>query len=92
MGDAVLERNICFVDVSSSTGTEPIVEYMVQQLQGSIASVSSGSKDFLGLLSGRGGAQVDVILYLISNGETRNADVEEDADVAQIPFRQTASG
>ena len=92
MGDAVLERNICFVDFSSSAGTETIVEYLVQQLQSGIMSANSGGGDFLGLLSGRGGAQVDVILYLITNGKTRNAAAEEDADTAQIPCKQTTSG
>ena len=81
MGDAVLERNVCFVDVSSSTGTEPVVEYMVQQLRSGITSAISGSGDFLGLLSGRGGTQVDLILYLISNGETQNADVGKAVDM-----------
>lgn len=81
MGDAVLERNVCFVDVSSSTGVEPIVEYMVQQLRSGITSASTGSGDFLGLLSGRGGAQVDVILYLVSNGKTHEAALWETIDI-----------
>jgi hypothetical protein len=80
MGDAVLERNLCFVDVSS-VGIEPIVEYMVQQLRSGMVSASTASGDFLGLLSGRGGAQVDVILYLLSNGKTRVAAVMETANV-----------
>lgn len=70
MGDAVLERNVCFVDVSTSQCPEAIVDYMRQQLHSGIVSSSSVSGDFVGLLSGRGGAQVDVILYLLSNGET----------------------
>lgn len=81
MGDAVLERNVCFVEVSSSTGIEPILEYMVQQLQKGIMSASSGSGEFLGLLSGRGGTQVDVILYLISNGKTQVTSTWEAADM-----------
>ena len=76
IGDAVLERNVCFVDVSSATGTEPIIEYMVKQLQTVIQSTSTGSGDFIGLLSGRGGAQVDVILYLISTGTMPNVDLK----------------
>jgi hypothetical protein len=81
MGDAVLERNVCFVEVSSSTGIEPIVEYMVQQLQRGIMSASSASGEFLGLLSGRGGTQVDVILYLISNGKMQIAPTGEAANM-----------
>ena len=92
MGDAVLERNICFVDFSSSAGTETIVEYLVQQLQSGIMSANSGGGDFLGLLSGRGGALVDVILYLTTNGKTQTAVAEEYTDTAQTPCKQTASG
>ena len=68
MGDAVLERNLCFVDTCTTKGIESVVEYMQQQLYGVIASSNSTSGEFLGLLSGRGGPQVDVILYLISQG------------------------
>ena len=69
------------MDASSSVGIEPIVEYMVQQLRSGMVSASTASGDFLGLLSGRGGAQVDVILYLLSNGKTRVAAVVETANV-----------
>jgi hypothetical protein len=92
MGDAVLERNICFVDVSASTGTDKIVDYMLQQLQNGIMAAGSGSVEFLGLLSGRGGAQVDVILYLISNGKNGEAVIADAANVTQIPYKQTAIG
>jgi hypothetical protein len=45
-------------------------------------AASSGSGEFLGLLSGRGGAQVDVILYLISNGKKgEGAVIANAADV-----------
>jgi hypothetical protein len=65
---------------------------MLQQLQNGIMAASSGSGEFLGLLSGRGGAQVDVILYLISNGKNGEAVIAEAADVAQIPYKPTAIG
>ena len=71
MGDAVLERNLCFVETSKMMGHEVIVEYMQQQLQSIIASSSTTSGEFLSLLSGRGGTQVDAILYLISKGENQ---------------------
>ena len=89
MGDAVLERNVCFVDVSASTGTDKIVDYMLQQLHNGIMAASSGSVEFLGLLSGRGGAQVDVILYLISNGKNGEAVI---ADAADVGLRYATSG
>lgn len=89
MGDAVLERNVCFVDVSASTGTDKIVDYMLQQLQNGIMAANTGSVEFLGLLSGRGGAQVDVILYLISNGKNGEAVI---ADAADAGLRYPTSG
>lgn len=68
MGDAVLERNLCFVDTSNSTTVDHIVHYLEQQLFEAQSSAGRNGSDFAGLLSGRGGSQVDVILYLISNG------------------------
>lgn len=84
MGDAVLERNVCFVDISTSTGTQSIVEYMQQQLHCGIIASTSASGDFLGLLSGRGGALVDVILYLISNGTKYPVTASIPTDQRQI--------
>ncbi len=77
-GDAVLERNVCFVDMSTSKGPEAIMEYMQQQLHSGIVSSSSASGDFLGLLSGRGGTQVDIILYFISNGKKCSINAAKD--------------
>ena len=68
MGDAVLERNLCFVDTSSSTKLEHIVRYLEQQLMLARSAADLRSHNFVGLLSGRGGTQVDVILYLVSHG------------------------
>lgn len=69
MGDLVLERNLCFVDTSSSAKLEHIIHYVERQLATAMTSVSAASHDFAGLLSGRGGSQVDAILYLISKGK-----------------------
>jgi len=66
MGDSVLERNICFVDTPDSAKLERVSHYVEQQLQKALASASEASTDFQGLLSGRGGSQVDVVLYLIT--------------------------
>lgn len=68
MGDAVLERNLCFVDTASSRKLDHIISYAEQQLSKAIDATSSGQHDFAALISGRGGSQVDVILYLISKG------------------------
>ncbi|OKL59655.1 hypothetical protein UA08_05135 [Talaromyces atroroseus] len=82
-GEAVLERNLCFVDTSASGGstsrrsqtTDIIIQYMRQQLSRAISSVSNPNSDLRNMLGGNGGSQVDVILYLISE-ETLSMDIE----------------
>jgi hypothetical protein len=72
----VLERNLCFVDISASRNdkgqpdqtTEVIIQYMKQQLSRAIAAVSHPSSDLQNMLGGNGGSQVDLILYIISEG------------------------
>ena len=68
MGDVVLERNICFVEIRTAERGGAVLRYLEQQLQRAIVALSSSSNDTIGMLSGRGGAQVDVVLYLISHG------------------------
>lgn len=74
-GEIVLERNLCFVDTSAKDDkgqpdqtTEVIIQYMKQQLSRAIASVSHPSSDLQNMLGGDGGSQVDLVLYLISEG------------------------
>ena len=76
MGDSVLERNLCFVDtpgyshaMSKMEGIETVLQYVERQLRRSFSSPSEGESDVVGLLSGSGGSQVDVVFYLISDGE-----------------------
>lgn len=71
MGDAVLERNVCFVEIGSVEKGARVIRYLEQQLQRAIIACTSSSNDFIGMLSGRGGAQVDVVLYLVSSGMGR---------------------
>lgn len=68
MGDAVLERNVCFVEVGSSDKGAAMLRYLEQQLDRAVVAPTSSSNDFVGMLSGRGGVQVDVVLYLVSSG------------------------
>lgn len=68
MGDSVLERNICFVDTSDCTKTDKLVHYIEQQLVRAIASTNGVGQELPSLLSGRGSSQVDVILYIMSQG------------------------
>ena len=67
MGDSVLERNICFVD-SGASATDELLQYMHLQLHRSALSDKATQNDLIGLLSGWGGSQVDVVLYLLSRG------------------------
>lgn len=75
MGDTVLERNLCFIDTPGLDCSEALTESMDSVIQyieallhrnASIATMSDS--DLLGMLSGNGGVQVDVVLYVFSHG------------------------
>lgn len=83
MGDAVLERNVCFVEIGSVEKGARVIRYLEQQLQRAIIACTSSSNDFIGMLSGRGGAQVDVVLYLVSS-DTLEADCERIRQLSDI--------
>lgn len=68
MGDAVLDRNLCFVDTDGRDDCHQISNYMVLQLQKALRPPATTNGDFAALLSGTGGPQVDIVLYLISKG------------------------
>jgi hypothetical protein len=75
-GDTVLERNICFVDTpgyrigtSLMESMEPVVRYIQSQMDLTAAAMEMKDGDVLGLLSGNGGTQVDVVLYMIQNSK-----------------------
>ncbi|KAE8375901.1 hypothetical protein BDV26DRAFT_294609 [Aspergillus bertholletiae] len=80
MGDVVLERNLCFVDPEPNSldiagQTDIIVQYIRQQLLRAMTSLNAANHDFQNMLAGNGGAQVDAILYLISE-DTLDTDIE----------------
>ncbi|KAK5310364.1 hypothetical protein LTR70_009537 [Exophiala xenobiotica] len=66
-GDVVLERNICFVDTAHSKSPMFAAHYVEQQLAKTINCANQASGELTGLLSGRGGTQVDLVLYLVSH-------------------------
>ncbi|KAK3296177.1 Septin-domain-containing protein [Chaetomium fimeti] len=81
LGDAVLDRNVCFVDTpgygsgSSSMDTiTPVAQYIEAHLQ-RINSNFLTDGDLLNLLGGEGGVQVDAVFYLVSN-RLRPVDIE----------------
>jgi hypothetical protein len=72
-GDAILERNLCFVDTLRGTGsraaqTQVIAQYMDQQWLRAMTAVNAANFDLEGMLGGDGGSQVDAVLYLVSEG------------------------
>ncbi|KAL9107602.1 MAG: hypothetical protein Q9227_007505 [Pyrenula ochraceoflavens] len=75
LGDSVLERNICFVD-STAKSLEQLLQYMHFQLQSSALSGNAACSHLIGVLSGWGGSQVDVVLYLLSK-ETLHIGLNE---------------
>ncbi|KXJ97722.1 Septin-domain-containing protein [Microdochium bolleyi] len=81
LGDAVLDRNICFVDTpgygrgSSSMETiVPCVDYVEAHFN-KMASDSMSDPDLLNMLGGAGGCQTDVALYMITQ-KLKPADLE----------------
>jgi Septin len=68
MGDAVLDRNLSFVDTGSGEDCNHISEHMALQLPKALRPPTTSNHDLAALLSGAGGSQVDVVLYLLSEG------------------------
>lgn len=75
MGDTVLERNLCFVDtpgysrgMSMVEGIENVMQYIECQLAKTFSFASSTEGEIVSMMGGDGGAQVDLVLYMISKG------------------------
>lgn len=75
MGDTVLERNLCFVDtpgysrgMSMVEGMGSIMQYIQGQLAKSFSFANSTEGEIVSMMGGDGGAQVDLVLYMISKG------------------------
>lgn len=74
IGETVLERNLCFVDTpglalnsSTADGTDSILQYIETQMRKATSASDMSDSDLLGLMSGKGGPQVDVVFYLLQN-------------------------
>ncbi|KAK4123647.1 hypothetical protein N657DRAFT_690358 [Parathielavia appendiculata] len=81
LGDAVLDRNICFVDTPGyGSGSSPmetitsVAQYIEVHLR-RIYSNHLSDGDLLNLLGGEGGVQVDAVFYMVSN-RLRPVDIE----------------
>lgn len=86
-GDTVLERNLCFVDTPGQKPMETndlASEHVECLFHRNMSIVSMSDGDLLSILSGGGGIQVDVVLYVVSHrtlhvpsGKTGGANSEQ---------------
>ncbi|KAB5558615.1 hypothetical protein GE09DRAFT_1120040 [Coniochaeta sp. 2T2.1] len=87
--DAVLDRNICFVDTpgysSAQTAMETITR-VVQYAESHLHRLNSNTLadgDILNLVGGDGGVQVDVVFYMVSN-RLKPVDIEYLAQLSPL--------
>ena len=69
--ESVLDRNITFVDTPGFTSPEDqnlIVEYVESLFYKNAAVTAMEDSDLVGIISGNGGVQVDVVFYLLDPG------------------------
>ncbi|KAF2867894.1 Septin-domain-containing protein [Massariosphaeria phaeospora] len=81
--DAVLERNICFVDTpgfkKDVTGLDDInlvVDYVESLLFQTSSITALEDNDVLGVVSGTGGVSVDLVVYLLSPSHDISKDID----------------
>lgn len=84
--DAVLERNLCFVDTpgfgvdaSKAEDVNRVVEYVENLLYQTTSVTTMDDNDLVGVISGSGGIAVDVVLYLLPPEH----DISQDVDFMQ---------
>jgi len=71
--DTVLERNLCFVDTpglsksSSTSQVDPVIQYIEALLHQNASISAMNDNDLLNVLTGNGGVQVDVVLYVFAS-------------------------
>lgn len=85
MGDTVLERNLCFVDTpgfdvskTSQLQMDNVVQYIESLLHKNASITSMSDGDLLGILSGNGGLQIDVVFYLLK--PSQDPDLSRDVE------------
>lgn len=88
VGDFVLERNICFIDTLDSGKTDKVISYLEQQFLKTINALNIPGTDLTTLLSGKGGAHVDIVLYLMTPGMSTTI-ICNLANIQQKPSRAT---
>ncbi|KAK5094976.1 hypothetical protein LTS08_008372 [Lithohypha guttulata] len=83
MGDFVLERNLCFVDSSHTRSPAFATSYIEQQLIKTITYANQATTELTTLMSGSGGSQVDLVMYLVSHTTIKD-DVQQINQLMQI--------
>lgn len=71
MSETVLERNICLIDTQGSSSTreeEHIVRYIESLLHKNASFTTLSDSELMNALSGSGGVQVDVVIYVVPHG------------------------
>jgi hypothetical protein len=83
MSDSILERNVCFVDTPGfgkvSSGVEEMnltIDYIESLLYRNATMGSMSDGDLLGVISGNGGVQVDLVIYMLSPTEDISNDIQ----------------
>ncbi|KAF1841857.1 uncharacterized protein K460DRAFT_291569 [Cucurbitaria berberidis CBS 394.84] len=81
--DAVLERNICFVDTpgytqgsSENEDMNLVADYVESLLYQTSSVTSMEDSDLLGVVSGIGGILIDAVLYLLAPNQDISKDIE----------------
>jgi hypothetical protein len=72
MGETVLERNVCFIDTPGTTPTwneDHVVKYVESLLHKNAEIMSLSEPELMNALSGSGGVQVDLVIYVVPHGE-----------------------
>ncbi|TVY51153.1 Septin-5 [Lachnellula cervina] len=82
LGDSVLERNLCFVDTpgygnktSCLECITPVVDYVESHFKKATSLDTLSEPDMISMLSGNGGSQVDLVLYVITQ-RIKPVDIE----------------
>jgi hypothetical protein len=85
--DAVLERNICFVDTpgfspgaSRAEDMDQVVNYVESLMYQTTSVTTLDDSDLVGVMSGSGGILVDVVLYLLPPSKFPSVHAETRAD------------
>ncbi|KAF2691645.1 hypothetical protein K458DRAFT_325152 [Lentithecium fluviatile CBS 122367] len=81
--DAVLERNICFVDTpgfgsgpSKAEDVGQVIDYVESLMYQTTSVATMGDNDLVGVMSGSGGILVDAIFYLLPPSDDISKEIE----------------